>query len=377
MRLKALLHAMTVTVAALAVLPAAAAPSLVIDVNSGKVLAHEDAFERWYPASLTKLMTAYVAFRAVQAGELAMNSPIRVTKTSAAEPPSKMGYTAGSILSLDNALKMILIKSANDIATAIGENVGGSVEAFAARMNAEAARLGMTDSHFVNAHGLPDERQYTTARDLALLVTALRTEFPQYADYFAIEGLRAGKSVMRTYNTLIGRFDGADGMKTGFICSSGFNLVGSATRDGRTLAAIVLGAESSEDRAIKAADMLTKGFQAPTQTAPSLAMLAPYGERSGPTDLREEICNPQAAQARRGERDEQGNVVINSPHIHAFEGEPELVAVGLGDAPGPQPKNMPPNYADVPIPTPRPDYTPPAAGAQDETATAPAQRAVQ
>jgi D-alanyl-D-alanine carboxypeptidase len=351
---------MVVAVTALAALPADATPSILIDVGTGKVLEHEEAFARWYPASLTKLMTAYVTFRAIEAGEIALNSPVRITKVSAAEPPSKMGYPPGSIMTLDNALKMILIKSANDVATAVGENVAGSEAAFAARMNAEAARLGMTGSHFVNAHGLPSEEQYTTARDLALLVVALRKEFPEHAGYFAIEGLSAGKTVMRTYNTLIGRFEGADGMKTGFICSSGFNLIGSATRDGRTLAAVVLGAKSSDSRAMKAADMLARGFHSLGVGAETIKSLQPYGVRGQATDMRPEICSDAAAAARRGERDDHGRVIVGSPHIHDFEGEPELVAVGLGNAFGPQPKNMPPNYADVPTPTPRPDYAPPA-----------------
>src|SRR6476620_3238180 len=134
--------------------PAAANPAIVFDLATGKVVVHEDAFKPWYPASLTKLMTAYVTFRAVAAGELALDSPIEVTKHAAAEPPAKMGFKPGSIMTLDNALKMMLVKSANDIAMAVGENVGGSEEAFVARMNAEAKRLGMNDSHFVNPNGL-------------------------------------------------------------------------------------------------------------------------------------------------------------------------------------------------------------------------------
>jgi D-alanyl-D-alanine carboxypeptidase len=225
-------------------LPALAAPYVLLDVGNGRVLAHQEAFQRWYPASLTKLMTAYVAFRAIKAGEMQLNSPVRISQKAAKEPPSKMGYAPGSVLTLDNALKIIMVKSANDIATAIAETIGGSEAGFAARMNAEARRIGMTDSHFVNAHGLPAPEQYTTARDLAVLVYALRNEFPQYAGYFSLEGLRHGNTVMENHNLLMGRFDGADGMKTGYICSSGFNLVGTATRGRRTLAAVVLGART-------------------------------------------------------------------------------------------------------------------------------------
>ena len=156
----------------------------------------EDPFARWYPASLTKLMTTYVAFRAVQAGEVTLQSPVRVSREAANEPPSKMGYPVGTLLSLDNALKIIMVKSANDVATSIGESLAGSEAAWAARMNAESQRLGMTGSHWANAHGLHDDDQYTTARDLGLLASALRREFPQYASYFSIEGLSFGKQVI-------------------------------------------------------------------------------------------------------------------------------------------------------------------------------------
>ena len=240
--------------------PAAANPAMLFDLGSGKVLEHQDAFRRWHPASLTKLMTAYVTFRAVAAGELALDSPIKVSKHAAAEPPSKMGFKAGSVMTLDNALKMMLVKSANDIAMAVGENVGGSEQAFVVRMNAEALRLGMTESHFVNPNGLHAPDQYTTARDLALLVSAIRTEFPQYAPYFSIEGIKAGKKTLMSYNMLVGRYAGADGMKTGFVCASGFNMIGAATRGGKTLVAIVLGEKSAVDRADIVASLLDRGF---------------------------------------------------------------------------------------------------------------------
>ncbi|TIT87331.1 MAG: D-alanyl-D-alanine carboxypeptidase, partial [Mesorhizobium sp.] len=141
---------------------ARANPVVLFDLKSGKVLEHQDAFKRWYPASLSKLMTAYVTFRAIAAGEVALDSPIKVTKHSAGEPPSKMGFKPGSVMRLDNALKMMLVKSANDIAMAVGENIGGSQAAFADRMNAEAARLGMVGTHFVNPNGLYSPDQYTT-----------------------------------------------------------------------------------------------------------------------------------------------------------------------------------------------------------------------
>ncbi|MGB3389440.1 MAG: D-alanyl-D-alanine carboxypeptidase family protein [Pseudaminobacter sp.] len=347
--------------ALLAASPALAGPSILFDVKTGQVLEHEDAFKRWYPASLTKLMTAYVTFRAIDAGELTLQSPIKVTKNAAAEPPSKMGYKPGSVMTLDNALKMMLIKSANDIAAAVGENVGGTMPAFAARMNAEARRLGMTGSHFTNANGLHDPENYTTARDLALLVRAIRVEYPQYASYFAIEGLRAGKARMRSYNLLVGRFDGADGMKTGFVCASGYNLIGSATRNGRTLAAVVLGQVTPQGRADKAADLLAQGFATSTSGTLTVAGLIPYGEgQTVATDMREAACGAQAASERTPIRDKDGKLLLKSSHIKDMTREPELVTVSLGGASGPVPAAFAAieaerNYADVPIPTWRPD----------------------
>ena len=355
--------------------PVFAAPSIAFDAATGKVVAHEDAFRRWHPASLTKLMTAYVTFRAVAAGELALDSPIEMTKRAAAEPPAKMGYKAGAVMTLDNALKMMLIKSANDIAMAVGENVGGTVQAFVARMNGEAARLGMIDTHFANPNGLHSPDQYTTARDLGLLVMAIRREFPQYDPYFAIEGLVAGKAKMMSYNMLVGRYAGADGMKTGFVCASGFNMVGSATRGGRTLVAVVLGHKSALERTEAAAALLDRGFAGSGAEGATLAALPAYGLAGMPApDMREEICSkkkPAAAQSEAAADHEAATA--KSPWLEKLD-KPKLVAVGLGGAKGPVPAawaEARTNYADVPIPTPRPDYTPATdkAAAQGDGAT--------
>lgn len=341
---------------ALAPTAAGAGPAMVVDIASGHVLAHREAFQRWHPASLTKLMTAYVAFRAVKAGEMTMTSGVRISRRAAEEPPSKMSYRPGSVLTLDNALKIIMVKSANDVATAIAENVAGSVDAFAARMNAEAKRLGMTDSHFVNAHGLHSPQQYTSARDMAILAVQLRREFPEHASYFSIEALQADQTLMPNYNMLIGRFTGADGMKTGFICASGFNLAASATRDGRTLMAIVLGAASQSERAEEAAEMLARGFSAPTDNAPRLAGLQPYGEnRLSPVDMRSRICSQDAQKARVAARGEGGKVIVNSPYLPEPSREPIAVPVTLGGASDPGRLLAEPSR--VPVPTPRPEYS--------------------
>lgn len=349
--------------------PASANPAMLFDVNSGAVIEHQDAFKRWHPASLTKLMTAYTAFRAVQAGELALNSPIKISKKAAAFPPAKMGYKPGSVLTLDNALKIIMVKSANDVAAAIGENVGGTPEAFAARMNAEAKRLGMSGSHWVNANGLHDPEQYTTARDLAILVRAIRLEYPQYAAYFDIEGIIAGKAKLKNFNPLVGRFPGTDGMKTGFVCESGFNLIATATRDGRTLAAIVLGADSPDNRAEEAAKMLQTGFVR-NGASVSVNGLAPYGDnRDVATSMREEVCSPKAKHAASDgpAPTEAGAAPDKVSIIPEMTRQRNWVTVSLGGATGPMPKALGGRdivvQTGVPLPTWRPDRPAPAGAA--------------
>ncbi|ESY13055.1 D-alanyl-D-alanine carboxypeptidase [Mesorhizobium sp. C386A] len=346
--------------------PALANPVILFDLNSGKVLQHQDAFKRWYPASLSKLMTAYVTFRAIAAGEVQLDSPIKVTKHSAGEPPSKMGFKPGSVMRLDNALKMMLVKSANDIAMAIGENIGGSQAGFAVRMNAEAARLGMTGTHFVNPNGLFSPEQYTTARDLALLVMAIRKEFPQYAPWFSIEGLAVGKKAISNYNLLIGRYPGADGMKTGFVCPSGFNMIGSATRNGRTLVAVVLGEKSAISRAETAARLLDQGFAMPDPHWLTVAAMPSYGDTMSPNDMHDEICRKKAPHEQSEAAPPvaaKGADVPKSPYQEKLDHVPTLVAVGLGGATGPAPKAMldqgGQEYADVPLPSWRPDIPAP------------------
>ncbi len=330
-----------------------AGASIVVDVQTGAVLAEENAFQRWYPASLTKLMTAYIAFSAIKSGTLTVDSPVVISANAARQPPGKMGYKPGNRLTLDNALKIMLVKSANDIAVAVGETVGGVN--YPDAMNAAAARLGMTGSHFVNANGLHSPQNYTNARDLAILTRALRSEFPEFASYFSIEAIKYGDHIERNYNILLGRFAGADGMKTGFVCASGFNLVGAATRDGRTLVAVVLGEKSQVGRAEKAADLLADGFAKPSGLE-TLATLKPSGEESNPaTDMRKQVCTEAAAADRWDGREIDGRVTFSTPEIRAMERDPVAVMVGL----------MPAKSADgwpivVPVPTPRPAFTPAA-----------------
>jgi D-alanyl-D-alanine carboxypeptidase len=283
----------------LAALPAGAMSAafaeslLLIEADSGKVLYSENATLPWYPASVTKLMTAYVTLRAVKEQRLSLDTLLTVSPNAAGQAPSKMGFKAGTQVTVDNALKMTMVKSANDMAVVLAEGVSGSVGNFSNDMNKAARQLGMTQSSFVNPNGLPADEQVTSARDLAILARALVREFPEYDPYWHIPAIRFGKRVMRNYNTLIDRYPGADGMKTGFICTSGFNLVASATRNGRRLIAVVLGAPSSPVRAVKAAKLLEGGFNRSPLAflSPSLGTvdtLQPIA--ASPPDLREQMC---------------------------------------------------------------------------------------
>ena len=362
-------HSLTLLAAASALLstlavPAQANPTMLFDLDSGRVIEQQDAFKRWYPASLSKLMTAYVTFRAIEAGEVALDSPIRMTKHAAAEPPSKTGLKPGTVLRLDTALKYMLVKSANDLAMTIAENVGGSQAAFADRMNAEAARLGMAGSHFVNPNGLFDPEQYTTARDLAVLVTALRRDFPQYTPWFSIEGLSLGKKTIPNYNLLIGRYGGADGMKTGFVCASGFNQIGSATRDGRTLVAVVLGERTVISRVEAAARLLDLGFAVPDGSTTTVSTLKPYGDTVTPNDMRDIVCHKKTPEEQsEAPPAKPAANAPKSPYRQKLD-HPTLVAISLGGATGPLPRAMQDAagnaYADVPVPGWRPDLPPPA-----------------
>ncbi|WP_319496432.1 D-alanyl-D-alanine carboxypeptidase family protein [uncultured Cohaesibacter sp.] len=268
-------------------------PMLLMDVATGNVLYQKNANQKWYPASLTKLMTAYVIFRAIETGEISEDSVLTVSEHALSYPPAKMGLPVGTKLTVGNALRMMLVKSANDIAAALAERVGGSEAGFAERMNAEAQRLGMHASHFVNANGLYASGHVSSARDMAVVARQILIEFPQYSTLFQIPAIRHGKRVLRSYNTLLEHFRGANGMKTGFVCASGYNIVGAATRNGRQLMAVVMGAPTSQIRAETAAFLLTEGFERQDMRAGAgvpITQETAFGPISSVGDMRSQVC---------------------------------------------------------------------------------------
>jgi D-alanyl-D-alanine carboxypeptidase len=273
--------------------PARAEALLLVDADSGKVLRAENATYPWYPASLSKLMTLYVTLSAIRDHRITFDTLFTVSRNAWSQAPTKMGFPIGTQVTVDNALKMLMVKSANDMAVLLAEGIDGSIDKFAEEMTLTAQSLGMTETNYVNPNGLPADGQITSARDLAILARALIKQFPQYSFYWHIPAIKFGRRVVRNYNPLLGRYPGTDGMKTGFICASGFNLVATATRDNKRLIAVVLGAPSGAARAVKAAEMLESGFrQNPLAwLTPSLGTvneLKPIN--TDPPNLKDEVC---------------------------------------------------------------------------------------
>jgi D-alanyl-D-alanine carboxypeptidase len=282
---------------------ASAGPALVFEPYNGTVFYAEDPDAQWFPASLTKLMTAYVAFQATKAGTVKPDTVVICSKEATEQAPSKLWLKVGESITLDTALKVLIVKSANDVAVMIAEAVAGSQEAFVQRMNDAAQHLGMTRTHFANVNGLPNEEQVTTARDLAKLARAIIVEFPEYADLFQTVQVQVGKQILRTHNGMLVSYPGADGMKTGFICESGFNIVVSATRDGRKLVAVVLGEPSLASRKDRATDLLDNGFKRyfwKSLFGTSIDGLAIQASLTdGPAHLKDSVCAGKPAGSRK------------------------------------------------------------------------------
>ena len=279
------------------------------------MLHAEHATYPWYPASTTKLMTMYLTLKAVKDRRLKLDTLLTVSSNAVAQAPSKMGFKAGTTVTVDNALKMLMVKSANDIAVVLAEGVSGSIERFADDMNAASRRLGMTQSSWVNPNGLPADEQITSARDMAILARAILREIPEYELYWSIPAIRFGRRVMRNTNGLIGRYPDADGMKTGFICASGFNVVATATRGGRKLIVVVFGSRSGAVRSEKAAQLFEKGFSSGglSWLMPSLGSVdALQPIAAAPPNLRDEMCGKNRKRPAAEEADEEEEVIASS-----------------------------------------------------------------
>ena len=243
--------------------PSAAKPrfaALAVDARTGEVLFSSDADGLRHPASLTKVMTLYLLFQDLKAKRITLGSKIRFSRKASAQAPSKLGIKPGNAISVDTAIRALVTKSANDVAVAVAETLGGSEAAFANRMTRTARALGMGRTTFRNASGLPHPSQWTSARDMATLSLRIQRDFPQYYPYFAIKAFAYNGRVMRNHNKLLGRYAGIDGIKTGYIRASGFNLTSSARRGDRRVVGVVLGAPSNGYRNRYMMAMLDRAF---------------------------------------------------------------------------------------------------------------------
>ncbi|MGB8276167.1 MAG: D-alanyl-D-alanine carboxypeptidase family protein [Alphaproteobacteria bacterium] len=284
--------------------PAAAAySSIVVDAATGQVVHAIDADHVNYPASLTKIMTLYLTFEAVENHTLILKQPLQVSARAANQAPSKLGLSPGDVITVENAVLGVVTKSANDAAVVLAEAVAGSEADFARAMTAKAKALGMTSTEFHNASGLPNKHQVTTARDMAILARAVLRDFPQYYHYFGTPEFSYQGLTFENHNKLLKSYPGADGIKTGYIRAAGFNLVASAERDGRRLIGVVLGGHSPRQRNAVMASLLDAGFlrgavrEAALAPKPVVAAAenAPVLEAQGDADETENQAPPPRA----------------------------------------------------------------------------------
>ena len=343
-------------------------PYILVDLESGTVLAERQSGELWYPASLTKLMTVYLVFASLSENRLELQSSVVISENATTAQPSRMGFSAGTIITVENALKILIVKSANDVAIAVAEMMSVNVAGFVAEMNRAASNLGMTGTRFINPHGLPGTGQYSTARDIALLARTIWIEFPQFRGLFVIPEIRFGAAIMAAGNSLLEFYPGSNGMKTGYICAAGFNVVATVTRGPRSLLTVVLGAQSPTHRATTAAFLFDAGFAAPVNVSgPPLSQYPPTSGVSSPVNLRSTMC-PSDAGGNEDAPDQR------DPLIAAFGEPPPLpppVVVFIGGADPadrpqifiPHPRVRPtgllgvpeaPALTAIPIPRPRP-----------------------
>jgi len=339
---------------------------IVIDANTGKTLYESDADSLRYPASLTKMMTLYLVFEALESGRIRLDTKVPISKNAAAEPPSKLGVPAGGSVTVEQGIKALVTRSANDIATALGEFLGGSEARFAQMMTAKARSLGMSRTTYRNAHGLPNTAQMTTARDQARLGIALRQHFPQYYGYFSTRSFQYGKQVIGNHNRLLGAVKGVDGIKTGYTRAAGFNLVTSAQLDGRSVVGVVMGGTSGANR--------------DAQMKKLIAQYLPKASRSGQSlQIARGNTIPPSEEAPTITVDDD-DLPVNGPiPVARYEESPVAVAYAApvvneaqtalaritAAAPVAEPKQ--PETAKVPVPAPAPAYMP----QQAETLSAP------
>lgn len=302
--------------------------SLVVDSKTGKVLHAENADAHRYPASITKVMTLYMLFEQLESGRLKLTTPLHVSAEAASQPPTKLGLRAGQTITVEDALRGLITKSANDASVVIAEAIGDDEDEFARLMTQKARSLGMTRTTFKNASGLPDPGQVTTARDLVTLGRAIQDRFPKYYRYFSTYSFAYRGISHRNHNRLLGRFEGVDGIKTGYTRASGFNLLSSVKRQDKHVVAVVLGGTSSHSRDLRMKSLVADNMMratSGTRTAPMLAEMKPLQEKtskaiaklSPPTPMEQTVAMVSQSAPMPQEKPSSKPLQMNKPILSA------------------------------------------------------------
>ena len=340
----ALCAALTGAMAPGQAMAAARHAALVIDANTGRVLHAQFADAARYPASLAKMMTLYIVFEQLQQGRLTPSTRIKVSENAANTPPSRLDLDAGSEITVGDAVKALITKSANDVAVAVAEHISGTTEKFAALMTRKARALDMESTVFKNPHGLPDADQVTTARDMVTLALRLNDHFPRYYSLFATRSFAYHGSLYRNHNTLLGRFEGTDGIKTGYTSASGFNLVSSVRRDGKHVVGAIFGGSTAASRNAHMKTLLTRALYNASKEKtrrPALIAKATPEERPAPRpaparrEAARATATAAASEASSAQRARDSDQHAHSSHAHeqdrsAAQGEvaaPRIVAM--------------------------------------------------
>src|SRR3569623_687566 len=332
--------------------PVSAIPMLLVDAATLQVLYSEDAGQPWHPASVTKLMTAYLAFAAIKDGRVTLDTPVKVSQHAWNQAPTKQNHKNGESVCLKDALYIMLVKSANDMAVAVAETIGGNEKSFVAQMNLMAKQMGMNATHYDNANGLKSPGQISTARDLAIVALYIQRDYPEYMPIFQTQNVQLGIHKLETSNTMLMHFAGLTGMKTGYICQSGLNIVATAQRDGRSLLAVVLGASSARERNELAAQMFLRGLSgALTPTGQTVVDIKDLD--TDPVDMAPMICVKKAkAYVKQRMADFPYGLKGKPSFLTDKIAGPTYIATELSKQVG-----------DIPLPRPRPDTVPEVAAA--------------
>ena len=331
--------------------PAGAKPqfsAIAVDARTGKILFSSDIDGQRHPASLTKVMTLYVLFQDLKAGRIKLTSDLKVSNRAAGMQPSKLGLKPGSTIPVEDAIKALVTRSANDVAATIGENLEGTEANFAARMTRTARAIGMSKSTFKNASGLPNPAQVTTARDFATLSLRIQRDFPEYYPYFRISSFNYGKQTIRTHNRLLGRFQGTDGIKTGYIRASGFNLTTSAKRGNKRIVGVVMGGSSGGARDKYMMKMLEKAFPKCVD-GEMIAVAAGTSEGASVPDTKIAVVEPKmkpVVDTKGLDKKIQVASIADDP-VPAEETNFEKLMAGSGDVPTPDPKVLEAKIAET------------------------------